>query len=99
MLTPKLLATMARNPNIFHLLTSTEDNQDIRQLRLRNPGLVGRRIGKVVLPGDTLVLTIQRNGDVLIPHGSTRLELDDQVSILGSLDALEDVQALFRKNT
>lgn len=97
MLQPKLLATMARNPSIFHLLTSTEDNQDIRQVRLRNPGLVGRRIGKVVLPGDTLVLTIQRNGDVLIPHGSTRLEKDDQVSILGSLDALEDVQALFRK--
>lgn len=97
MLRPKLLATMARNPNIFHLLTSTDDNQDIREVRLRNSGLVGREIGKIVMPGDTLVLTIQRNGDTLIPHGSTRLEMNDQVSVLGSLSALEDVQALFRK--
>lgn len=97
MLRPKLLATMARNPNIFRLLTSTEDDQDIREVRLRNPGLVGREIGKVVLPGDTLVLTIRRNGDVLIPHGSTRMEMDDQISILGSIDSLDDAQALFRK--
>lgn len=98
MLRPKLLATMARNPNIFSLLTSTEDAQDIREVRLRNPGLVGREIGKVVLPGDTLVLTIRRNGDVLIPHGSTRMEMDDQISILGSLASLDDTQALFRKS-
>jgi Kef-type K+ transport system membrane component KefB len=39
MLRPKLLTTMARNPSIFRLLTSTSDDRDIREFQLFNPGL------------------------------------------------------------
>jgi Trk K+ transport system NAD-binding subunit len=97
MLRPKLITTMARNPSIFQLLTSTTDDRDIREIRLFNPGLAGRKIGKVVLPGDTLILTINRNGEVLVPHASTTLEIGDRLTVLGSLEALEEVRTLVRK--
>jgi Kef-type K+ transport system membrane component KefB len=97
MLRPKLLTTMARNPSIFRLLTSTSDDRDIREFQLFNPGLAGKKIGKVVLPGDTMVLTISRNGDVLAPHATTTLEIGDRLTVLGNLESLEEVRTLVRK--
>lgn len=89
-----LLAMMARNPGFFELLTSTTDKQDIRELHMHNPVLAGKRIGEVVLPGDSLILTINRNGEQVIPHGSTRLERGDRLTILGNIEALDAVQDL-----
>jgi Kef-type K+ transport system membrane component KefB/Trk K+ transport system NAD-binding subunit len=97
MLRPKLITTMARNPSIFQLLTSTTDERDIREVELFNPGLAGRKIGKVVLPGDALVLTINRNGDMIVPHASTTLEIGDRLTVLGSLESLEEMRALVRR--
>ncbi len=91
---PILLALMARNPDMFELLTSTRDDRDVREVHMRNPNLAGKPISTVILPGDSLILTIGRNGEVLIPHGSTRLEYNDRLTILGDLRALEDVKML-----
>jgi Kef-type K+ transport system membrane component KefB/Trk K+ transport system NAD-binding subunit len=89
-----LIALMVRNPDIFTLLTSTSDHRDIREVYLRNPVLAKRTISEVVLPGDSLILAIGRDGSVLIPHGSTRLELGDRLTILGELEALVNVKTL-----
>jgi len=51
-------------------------------LTVRNSTLAGQKIRDIILPGDSLILSIKRDNEILIPHGSTRLELDDQVSIL-----------------
>lgn len=77
-----LISLMARNPNTFGMLTSTEDERDLLELALRNPKLAGRRLRELALPGDALILSIKRDGEMLIPHGNTRLEHDDEVSIL-----------------
>jgi Kef-type K+ transport system membrane component KefB/Trk K+ transport system NAD-binding subunit len=89
-----LLALMARNPDILRLLTSTADDRDIREIHMLNPNLEGKVLSNVVLPGDSLILAVSRNGVVLIPHGNTRLERGDRLSILGELEALQDVQFL-----
>ncbi len=89
-----LLALMARNPDFFSLLTSTSDERDVREITMRNPVLQGKMIGEIVLPGDSLILTINRQGELLIPHGTTRLESGDLLTVLGDIDALESVQYL-----
>jgi Kef-type K+ transport system membrane component KefB/Trk K+ transport system NAD-binding subunit len=94
MLRPIVLASMARNPDLFTLLTSTSDDRDVREVFMNNPIFKGRRIGTVVFPGDSLVLTIRRDGEVRIPHGSTPLELGDRLSVLGERDSLDAVQRL-----
>lgn len=95
MLRPMMLASMARNPDIFDLLTSTSDERDIREYIMNNPIFVKRPISELVLPGDSLILTIYRDGEVRVPHGSTRLNLGDRLTVLGEVDSLEAVQRLF----
>jgi Trk K+ transport system NAD-binding subunit len=74
-----LLSMLVRNPDMFNLLTSTTDQQDIRELQLT---------------GDLLIVSISREGELLIPHGNMRVQLGDHMTVLGNLEALDNVQAL-----
>ena len=96
MLRPTIIATMARNPDLFELLTSTADDRDIREVLVRNRSLVGKPISELVFPGDSLIMTISRKGQMIIPHGSSRLEYGDRLTVAGSLEALGEFQRLIR---
>ncbi len=89
-----MIAMMARNPDTYALLTSTSDQRDIAEVRLRNPFLVGKRLRDLQLPGDYLVLSIRRRNELLIPHGNTILEYDDRLSLLGDLARLDESRTL-----
>ncbi|MBN1665453.1 MAG: monovalent cation:proton antiporter family protein [Anaerolineales bacterium] len=89
-----MLAMLARNPDLFTLLTSTTDQQDIREVQLKNPFLSGRRVRHLQLKGDLLIVSISREGEMLIPHGNMRLEFGDRLTLLGSLDALQDARMM-----
>ena len=90
---PALLALMARSPNIFNLLTSTAEAQDVREVQLSNPLLAGERLHALGLPGNLLVLAICRNGDLIVPHGNTRLEMNDRLTLFGRQDNLQEATA------
>jgi CPA2 family monovalent cation:H+ antiporter-2 len=89
-----MIAMMARNPDTYALLTSTTDQRDIAEVRVRNPYLVGRRLRDLQLPGDYLVLSIRRGSELLIPHGNTMLEFDDRLSLLGDLARLDEARSM-----
>ncbi len=90
-----LMALMARNPALFTLLTSTEDERDLHEVTLTNPTMVGKRLNELRLPGDVLVLAIRRaDGEVVIPHGATRLANGDRLTLLGSLEALQNAEEM-----
>ena len=91
---PTLLALMASNPDLFTLLSSTREDQQARLIVLGNPELAGQRLQDLRLGADLLVLSIRRGGDRLIPHGKTRLEIGDEITILGCREALEDLSLL-----
>jgi Kef-type K+ transport system membrane component KefB/Trk K+ transport system NAD-binding subunit len=87
-----LLALMARNPAIFSLLTSTEDERDLRELTMLNRDADGKRLIDLQFPPGLLVLAIRRGDELIVPHGTTRLSLGDRVTILGEHDALQAMQ-------
>lgn len=89
-----MLALIARNPDIVALLTSTTDGRNVREIYLRNAKLEHISVEDLVLPGDSLILAIGREEEVMIPHASLRLELGDRLTVLGELSALQDVQRL-----
>jgi trk system potassium uptake protein TrkA len=49
---------------------------------------------RVHLPGDSLVIGLRRKGDVLVPHGDTRLQRGDILMLVGHPDALHEAKAL-----
>ena len=44
--------------------------------------LVGRRVAELPLPADSLIVTISRDGQTLIPRGDTMLQAGDHLTIL-----------------
>ncbi len=99
MLRPMILAGMARNPDLFSLLTAATDDRDIREIRLRNKAFANRTLSSMVFPGDSLVLTVYRENEVRVPHGSTRLKLGDRLTMLGHVEALDDVERLLEADS
>jgi Kef-type K+ transport system membrane component KefB/Trk K+ transport system NAD-binding subunit len=88
-----LLAFMARNSAFFSLITSTEDQRDVQEFIISNPALNGKRLMELKFPGNTLVLAVCRDGEIIIPSGTTRLVAGDQLTVLGELDALSTISA------
>ena len=89
-----LLSMLVRNPDLFNLLTSTTDQQDIREMQLSNPALDGKRVRHLQLSGDLLIVSISREGELLIPHGNMHVQLGDQMTVLGSREGLQKAQSL-----
>ncbi|NPA31422.1 MAG: potassium/proton antiporter, partial [Chloroflexi bacterium] len=54
------------------------------------------RLRELDWPPEVLVLTIQREGEHLIPRGSTRLQRGDVLTLLGTPEALEEVERHLR---
>jgi len=90
-----MLALMARNPDVVALLTRTDDARVVREVVLNDPALDGKPLREARLPGDVLVLSLHRDGDLMIPHGDTRLRRGDRLTVAGSqehVDAFRDAQ-------
>lgn len=94
-----LITLMARNPNMFDLLSSPSEERNLLELTVRNSSLARKRIRDLILPGDSLILSIKRDDEILIPHGSTQLEMEDQVSILVNNSSSNTIMDLFQQSS
>lgn len=54
----------------------------------------GATVGTVAWPPDTLLTSLRRGTEVIVPTGSTRLEVDDELIVLTTPDSVEDVRTL-----
>ncbi len=53
---------------------------------------IGKSLVELALPQDTLVVLIQRNGDVIVPRGGTQIHSKDTLLVLSETDSLSLVQ-------
>lgn len=90
-----LLSLLARNPDIYELLTRTDDNKEVSEVWLHNPLYDDKALRELVLPGDVLILSIRRDGEFIVPRGNTQLEYGDHLTLVGTFDHLHDARALF----
>jgi Kef-type K+ transport system membrane component KefB/Trk K+ transport system NAD-binding subunit len=79
-------------PAAFAMLMDQEDDVEIVDVPLRNRELDGRLLRRVRLPGDALVLGIQRNGEFVVPHGDTVLRSGDTLVLVGRPEALREAR-------
>jgi Trk K+ transport system NAD-binding subunit len=97
--TAMILANLVRRPGIFGLLSevSQDGEADVREVRVTNRRMTGKALRELELPGDSLLLLIRRNGERVIPHGTTQLESGDIVTIAGSHGAMTSVTRLLTR--
>ena len=92
-----LLDHMVRSPSAASMWLGTDENQDIVDIEVRDRSLHGKAIRDLHLPLDTIILSIHRDGHILITHGYTRLKLGDQVTVVGSLESLDELMLRFEE--
>ena len=92
-----LLDHMVRSPSAASLLLGTDESQDIVDIEVRDRSLNGKAIRDLQLPQDTIILSIHRDGSTLITHGYTRLKLGDQVTVVGSVESLDELMLRFEE--
>ena len=98
---PELATAMAlegaiRYPTAFDVLVHESDDIDVSEVIVTNPRITGSRLGEIRLPGDVLILSLQRENTVMIPHGNTVLQLKDRLGLIGSPGDVEDAAALLK---
>ncbi len=91
--TAALAQSYINNPSTYNLLF-TESDFGIIEVELNNPDLFNTSLSRVVLPGNSLILSIKRGKDKVIPHGSNVIEQGDVLIIVGSKEHMEEVKAL-----
>ncbi len=84
-------------PGAFDMLADHADGVEVREIAMHNPRLNGRRLRHIRLPGDALVLGLRRDGEILVPHGDTKLQQGDLLMLVGHQDSLQ--QALLQLNS
>lgn len=94
-----LLTMLTRNPAIYTLLTRTSDNKEVFEVIVENPACIDRTLQQIPLPGDTLILSIQRAGNLLVPHGDTQIEFGDHLTLMSSLEWVASGQQLFSRSS
>ena len=92
---PTFVTLLARNPSTLNLLINSEDHRDVVEVNLINQKLIGKRVRDLYLPEDVLLLSIRRNQEIIVPHGTTILNKHDRITLIGDADILLDYKKNF----
>ena len=90
-----LLDHFVRSPMATSLLLGMEENQDTVEIVLQNSNLHGIALRDLHLPADILILSTQRRGQMIISTGFTRLRLGDILTLVGSVESIEEIKLRF----
>lgn len=86
-----LLDSVIRTPNLTTMILQDDPSQEVVEVTVSEPDINGMLLRDLVLPNDVLVVAISRNGQSIVPHGFTKLRLNDEVTLVGSLNSLKEV--------
>ncbi|MBI9043145.1 MAG: cation:proton antiporter [Anaerolineaceae bacterium] len=90
-----LVVLLARSPSAYNLMTRTDDNKEVQEVYVEDGFCTGKKIRDLNLPGDVLVMALRRNGDLIVPHSGTKIERGDNVTLVGSLDWMQEARLMF----
>jgi Kef-type K+ transport system membrane component KefB/Trk K+ transport system NAD-binding subunit len=86
---PALLALLTRTPALYALLSRTDDDKEVCEVVVTNSQDVDKPLRQLELPGGLLALAVRRDGELLVPHGNTRLCRNDRLTLVGSIEDVE----------
>lgn len=98
---PELATAMAlegaiRYPTAFDVLAHEAEEIDVAEVTVTNPQFTGMHLGAIRLPGEPLILSLQRDGTVMVPHSDTVLRMYDRLGLIGSPAAVEEAVATLK---
>jgi Trk K+ transport system NAD-binding subunit/Kef-type K+ transport system membrane component KefB len=85
-----LLNQSVRAPHTAAVLLHQDSGREMVQVTISNADVDGLLVRDLRLPNDVLFLDLTRNGNSIVPHGYTRVQLQDEVTIIGKASSLEE---------
>ncbi|MYC54132.1 MAG: potassium transporter TrkA [Chloroflexi bacterium] len=86
-----LLDHFVRAPQLATIVFEDDPEHDVIQVTITDPSVDGLHLRELILPDDVLVMAIGRRGHSIVPHGYTNLHLEDELTLIGPTDSLEEV--------
>ena len=86
-----LLDNFVRAPQLAAIVIEDDPDHDVIQVTITDPSVDGLHLRELILPDDVLVMAIARDGHSIVPHGYTNLHLDDELTLIGPTEHLEEV--------
>jgi Trk K+ transport system NAD-binding subunit len=98
---PELATAMAlegaiRYPSAFDVLIHQAKDIEVAEIKVTNHRYSGSSLAQITLPGDVIVLSLQRNSTVMIPHGDTVIEPNDLLGLIGRPGSVEEAIAMLK---
>lgn len=91
-----MLESLVRHPHAFALVTEAAQEREVLEVRVGNPQVEGRPLRELTLPGDATILVLEREGEILVPRGYTRMRRGDGVTLVGSAGDVREAAAHLR---
>ncbi|MFB7946985.1 potassium channel family protein [Kitasatospora phosalacinea] len=97
--TPRLMSALVEEAvsvgDLVRLMRFSQGNANLVELTMAaDTALVGTRVGDVAWPVDTALVTIIREGRVLVPGGSDTLEAGDELLFVAAQEREEELETL-----
>ncbi|PWN06214.1 amino acid transporter [Rhodohalobacter mucosus] len=106
------LAEMIDSVDFCSRWNDAKDEAELREILLRDERfinltiyskgntseLIHKKVKDLVLPGESLITIIKRSGQIIFPHGNTVLREDDELSIIGEKDDIEELKKQYLKS-
>lgn len=61
-------------------------------VRLTNTEFAGRPLRRIKIAGSARVVGVHRDGEVMVPHGETVIQLRDTLVLIGQPEALSEAR-------
>ena len=85
-----LLRGLIESPNMMQLLS--DEDTAIYEIQMNNYRYDEMLLRNFPFTGDIIFLRILRGQESLVPHGDTRLRVDDRIFMTGSREYVEDLK-------
>ena len=93
----KLIEQFVRSPISASIILGEKDHKTMVDVKVQDRNLHGIALRDLRLPPDVLILSVKRKGQMLISHGYTRLRKGDIVTMVGSMESLQDLSLQFEE--
>jgi trk system potassium uptake protein TrkA len=94
------IESMVLSPGMFSLTADVDETREVREVYIQRWELHGRPLSKLDLPGDTIVLMIERDGGVIVPDhvagNEVILQRHDVVTLTGNADEVDEAIRLLK---
>ncbi len=91
-----IIEGMIMNPDAFSMTMDVDENLELREIKLKQNNVVGKRVDDVKLAGDTRIFLIQRKDDIFVPDNGTILKANDTITLIGEGEEVEKSMSLFQ---